>query len=118
MMLLLTGLLNCYLSKKKKESPPEGFVEPYRDCVCITETEETEQTSSFFNNICNNSIFNISSDCSQAILAPDYSTQNNYNLQSQAEQRNVQFQKSLKVDYTEMKAFDMEPAEVSQIQHQ
>ncbi|KAB5581721.1 hypothetical protein PHYPO_G00178980 [Pangasianodon hypophthalmus] len=121
-MLLLTGLLNFILSKRKKTSPPKESRESSGDSsVCITESEEPEQTFSFFHIISrktsaflpNNSRLNNSSDCSQAMLGPDHSTQSIYNPPSKADQRNIHFTKSFKEDDTEMEEFDMDPEETT-----
>lgn len=121
-MLLLTGLLNFILSKRKKTSPPKESRESYGDStVCITKLEEPEQTFSFFHIIygkrgsflSNNSRMNNSSDCSQAMLGPDLSTQNIYNPLSKADQRSMHFMKSFKENDTEMEEFDIDPEETT-----
>ncbi|KAK3573934.1 hypothetical protein QTP86_033018, partial [Hemibagrus guttatus] len=121
-MLLLTGLLNFILSKRKKTSPPKESRETYGDStVCITESEEPEQTFSFFHIITsrrdshlpNNGRLNNSSDCSQAMLAAVHSTQNIYNPPSKAKQKNLHFINSFKEDDTEMEEFDMDPEETT-----
>lgn len=120
-MLLLTGLLNFILSKRKKTTPPKEARESSGDStVCITELEEPEQTFSFLHMISwkrtsylpNNSRLNYSSDCTQAMFRPDHSTQNIYNPLSNVEQRSMNFTKSCKEDDTEME-FDMGPEETT-----
>lgn len=120
-MLLLTGLLNFILSKRKKTSPPKESSGSSDDStVCTTESEESEQTFSFFHIIAgmralyvpNHSRLNRSSDSSQPMLRPDHSSQNIYNLLSKADQRNVHFTKGIK-DGTEMEEFDMDPEETT-----
>lgn len=121
-MLLLTGLLNFILSRKKKTIPPKESRESYGDStVCITELEEPEQIFSFDHIIYgkrgsylpNNSRMNNSSDCSQAMLRPDHSTQNIYNPLNKDDQRSMHFTKSFKEDDTEMEEFGIDPDETT-----
>lgn len=116
-MLLLTGLLNFILSKRKTTSPPKESRESSGD---TTESEEPEQTVSFFHIISgkkgsclpNNSRLNKSSDCSQAMLRQNHSTQNIYNPLYKADPRTMCITKSF-VDNTEMEEFDMDPEETT-----
>ncbi|KAK2852663.1 hypothetical protein Q7C36_007864 [Tachysurus vachellii] len=116
-MLLLTGLMNFILSKRKKTNPPKEDRETYADSIeCITELDEPEQTFSFLYIISGkraSRLHNNSSDCSQTMLGADHSGQNIYNLPSKAEQRNTHFIKSFKEDDTELEEFVMDPDETT-----
>ncbi|XP_047010107.1 transmembrane protein 72 isoform X1 [Ictalurus punctatus] len=120
-MLLLTGLLNFILSKREKSSPPKQSIESSGDStVSIAESEEPEQTFSFFHIISgkrasylpNNIRLKNTADSSQVMLGPNHSTQHIYNPLSEADKRNVHFTKRFKDD-TEMEEFDMDPEETT-----
>lgn len=116
-MLLLTGLLNFILSKRKKTSHPKESRESSGE---TTESEEPDQSGSFFHIISgkkgsylpNNSRLNKSSDCSQAMLRQDHPTQNIYNPLYKTDQKNMCITKSF-IDDTEMEEFDMDPEETT-----
>ncbi|XP_046719527.1 transmembrane protein 72 isoform X2 [Silurus meridionalis] len=121
-MLLLTGLLNFILSKRKKSSPPKESKELDGDLsVHITESEEPEQTFSFFHIMSgrrasylpNVSKLSNSFDCSEAILGLDLSVQNLHNSMSKGDKVNVYFTKSFKAYETEMEVFDIDPDETT-----
>lgn len=79
----------------------------------FTESKEPEQIISFFNiisgkrgsYIASNSRLNKSSDCSQAMLCPDHTTQNIYHPLHKAD--------VLKEGNTEIEEFDMDPEETT-----
>ncbi|KAM9477101.1 transmembrane protein 72 [Clarias gariepinus] len=119
-MLLLSGLLNLTLSKRKKTSPSKECTETSgNSSVCMAESEQPEQTYSFLPIISGKRASYLarklknSSDCSQVVFRPDHCKQNIYNLLSNAEQRNVPIIKSSNEDDTEMDEFDMDPEETT-----
>ncbi|XP_072533053.1 transmembrane protein 72 [Salminus brasiliensis] len=122
-MLLVTGVFNFILSKKKKTSSTKQSSESYGDsalsAVCVNDSGETEQTYSFFHIISgrrvsflpNNSRLQRPSASSHGTLEPDHPSPktNDQRPMRKADRRNVQFVESFRQDETEMEEYDMEP---------
>uniref|UniRef100_A0A3B1K3H8 Transmembrane protein 72 n=1 Tax=Astyanax mexicanus TaxID=7994 RepID=A0A3B1K3H8_ASTMX len=123
-MLLVTGVLNFILSKKKKTSSSKQSSDSYGDSalssVCVNDSGETEQMYSFFHIIAgrrvpflpNNSRLQRPSDNSQDMPEPDHPSMHPRQIRK-TEQRNVHFIKSLRPDETEMEECDIEPEETT-----
>ncbi|KAI4877630.1 hypothetical protein NFI96_022993, partial [Prochilodus magdalenae] len=128
-MLLLTGVFNFILSKKKKTSSSKQSSDSYGDptlsTVCINESGETEQTFSFFHIISGKRITFLPTnsrlqspsqafpDTSQDMLGPDQSLQHDHRSMRKAVGGNVHLIQSFRQDETEMEEYDVEPEETT-----
>ncbi|KAL7877781.1 hypothetical protein SRHO_G00044240 [Serrasalmus rhombeus] len=127
-MLLLTGLFNFILSKKKTSSSKnsgESYGDPALSSVCVNESGETEQTFSFFHIISGRKVSFLPtnsrlqspslafSDSSQAMLGPDHPSQHDHTQMRKADGRNVHLIESFRQDETEMEEYDIEPEETT-----
>ncbi|XP_062851282.1 transmembrane protein 72 [Trichomycterus rosablanca] len=112
-MLLLTGLFNFILSKRKNPDPPKQPRDFHGDTalssLCVTETEGTEKTLSF-SHIISDKVISILPSSSHS-LGSDYLAKSQiYRPLSKAD---VQIIESFKQDDTEVDEYDMDLEETT-----
>ncbi|XP_066536048.1 transmembrane protein 72 [Hoplias malabaricus] len=119
-MLLVTGLFNFILSKKKKTSSSKPssdcYGEPALSTACVNESGETEQIHSFFRVISGGRVsfmrtssrLQRPSESSQTELETDHSSQHTDRTERKTEQRNVHLIQNFREDETEMDEYDVE----------